>query len=138
MTSEEGSSLGALSFLYYDSPISWIGCSNNIFWLLRALDPSHYLLRTLKIKCKGCSKFILVKFIPNNTKIQIWFLPLSCLILRLDEYSMRSYRLSTSGIAIKNAICPITLLLSPYLFLLTADFPHLLYKEIAKIGRAHV
>lgn len=44
---------------------------------------------------------------------------------------MHSYRLSTSGIAITNAICPITLLLSPYLFLLTADFPHLLYKEIA-------
>lgn len=78
MTSELGSSLGALSFLYSDSPVFWIGCSNNIFWLLRALDPSHYLLRTLKgkkekKKSKVCSKFNLVKFIPNNTKIQIWF-----------------------------------------------------------------
>lgn len=90
---EEWSSLGALPFCILVAPISWIGCSNNIFLPLRALELYHYPQK-LK-KCFGFSpppprsamNSSYWIFCPHSedSDLIIIFSPCSYLLLRLDD-----------------------------------------------------
>lgn len=114
------------------APVSQIGCSNNIFCLLRALEPSHYPPENLKTTDKlfVSSTYCSLPQIVQNSDLVLSALQLPDVKVGYIKHAHLQAFYFTSGSAAKSVVCPPPTVPLP-IFFYSADFPYLLYKEIA-------